>query len=157
MQTPALVSAPQEQIPKPKKKKNKKKKKKAATLQQVEGSDVRAPHNNEVYSLPSDDAQSQDENEYKADPFGSQISHIDAIRQFKNHPNNYYARVNREMAEQAEMAAQKKPVESIVSTSGRGDNSSNSTSSSNQNAGLNSFTLGALQELLSKAKASNSG
>jgi hypothetical protein len=156
MQTPALVSAPQEQIPKPKKKKNKKKKKKAATLQQVEGSDVRAPHNNEVYSLPSDDAQSQDENEYKADPFGSQISHIDAIRQFKNHPNNYYARVNREMAEQAEMAAQKKTEEErIVSTSGRGDHSSNSTGSSNQNVGLSSFALGALQELLSKT--SNSG
>ncbi|KAF1916778.1 hypothetical protein BDU57DRAFT_517073, partial [Ampelomyces quisqualis] len=105
MQTPALTSAPQEQTPKPKKKKNKKKKKKNATEQEGEGSDNPTTISNSVVPFTSNTSQIFDEGDYIADPFGKQLSHIDAIRHAHKNPDSYYAQVNRQMAE---IAAQKK-------------------------------------------------
>jgi hypothetical protein len=69
LQTPACTSETQEQVVPPKKKKNKKKKKKTAAT--------------------------YDSN---ADPFGHQMSHIDAIRKATKDPTTYFNTVNREIA-----------------------------------------------------------
>jgi hypothetical protein len=61
-----------------------------------------------VASTPADDSY-----DYTADPFGNQMSHIDAIREATKDPNLYYNVVNREMAEKAakEKADKKKASE----------------------------------------------
>jgi hypothetical protein len=68
LQTPAGTSETQEQVVPPKKKRNKKKKKTAAAY------------------------------DSNADPFGHQMSHIDAIRKATKDPTTYFNTVNREIA-----------------------------------------------------------
>jgi hypothetical protein len=104
LQTPAVPPTPEEQTPKPKKKKPKKKKKKPAAAGEASASSMppftpggapRAPNDGSPPSSNSDDGLAYDDN-----PFGNQISHIDAIRGATKDPNNYYNIVNREMEEE---------------------------------------------------------
>ncbi|EAT84883.2 hypothetical protein SNOG_07417 [Parastagonospora nodorum SN15] len=96
-QTPALPDAAQEQADKPKKKKKKSKKKKTPATA-VEAAD----HDSSVAGYfsrgwrPPTPIPPPEELE---DPFGHQMSHIDAIRAGLKNPNTYYSQVNRAMAE----------------------------------------------------------
>jgi hypothetical protein len=88
-QTPTIPDVPQEQTApvepeKKKRKKSKKKKKKAPTPDA---------------SVTDNDIESTNDVDYEADPFGNQMSHIDAIREDLKNPNSYYNSVNKRMAE----------------------------------------------------------
>jgi hypothetical protein len=108
LQTPTALSATQDQVPQPKKKKNKKKKKKPATASS--GASV----GDTVLEVASTTANNLNY-DYTADPFGDQMSHIDAIREATKNPDSYYNVVNREMAEEAakEKADEKSDEETV--------------------------------------------
>ncbi|KAH4599772.1 hypothetical protein HBI65_045000 [Parastagonospora nodorum] len=96
LQTPALPDAAQEQAEKPKKKKKKSKKKKTPATA-VEAAD----HDSSVAgtSVAGGDTNTHSPTGELEDPFGHQMSHIDAIRAGLKNPNTYYSQVNRAMAE----------------------------------------------------------
>jgi hypothetical protein len=105
LQTPAATSAPQEQVAPPKKKKNKKKKKKTAAPVSADAATASAPFGKTDSSraaptTPNNNSDGSTEFDYSADPFGGQMSHIDAIRKAVKDPNTYYNRTNRELAGQ---------------------------------------------------------
>jgi hypothetical protein len=106
LQTPgAPPTTSQEQAPKSKKKKPKKKKKPVATQEATEtpitpsASVSTAGFADRMFTPGSS---SDEDLIYNSDPFGNQMSHIDAIRNAVNDPNTYYSTVNREMAEKAQ-------------------------------------------------------
>jgi hypothetical protein len=96
LQTPALPDAAQEQADKPKKKKKKSKKKKTPAAA-AEAAD----HDSSVAGtlVAGGDTNTHSPTGELEDPFGHQMSHIDAIRAGLKNPNTYYSQVNRAMAE----------------------------------------------------------
>ncbi|KAF2829781.1 hypothetical protein CC86DRAFT_464288 [Ophiobolus disseminans] len=112
LQTPATIpTTAQDQAPKAKKKKNKKKKKAAATVT-VEASGTNSPaasiiasHNGTTAvsvsncSPPSSGADT-DSPSHGPNPFGEQMSHIDAIRKEAKNPDSFYNRINRSREEE---------------------------------------------------------
>jgi hypothetical protein len=92
LQTPTIPDAPQEQTataePKKKKRnKSKKKKKKKAAASTPDA------------SVTDNDIESTNNVDHEADPFGNQMSHIDAIREGLKNEDFYYNQVNKRMAE----------------------------------------------------------
>lgn len=109
LQTPALQDAAQEQADKPKKKKKKSKKKKtpAAALEAADQDSSVAGT-----SVAGGDTNTRSPTAELEDPFGHQMSHIDAIRAGLKNPNTYYSQVNRAMAERdAKLEASKRAEE----------------------------------------------
>lgn len=90
LQTPTVPDTPQEQTAKPKKKKNKSKKKKKAAVPTAPAAED---------SVTDAEIESTNNFDHEADPFGNQMSHIDAIREGLKNENTYYNQVNQRMAE----------------------------------------------------------
>lgn len=109
LQTPALPDAVQEQADKPKKKKKKSKKKKTPAAA-VEAADQDSSVAGT--SVAGGDTNTHSPTAELEDPFGHQMSHIDAIRAGLKNPNTYYSQVNRAMAERdAKLEASKRAEE----------------------------------------------
>lgn len=118
LQTPAAPPVDfQEQLTKSKKKKSKKKKKKPVTEEATEAPATPSvttsglANSNTPLSSSSDDSLA-----FGSDPFGAQMSHIDAIRNTVNDPASYYSMVNRETAERAEQETLAQAAASAVCT-----------------------------------------
>jgi hypothetical protein len=106
LQTPAATSATQELVAPLKKKKNKKKKKKTAALVSTDAATASAPVGESISSRAAsttlnNNSDGSTEFDYSADPFGGQMSHVDAIRKAVKDPTTYYNRTNRDLAGQA--------------------------------------------------------
>jgi hypothetical protein len=129
MQTPASTEPqPQALATKKKKRKNNSKKKAAAITEPTEATTVSAASSSAPPANTAGDNDSRVRNlimagfhstgsasvrnplDYDNDPFGNQITHIDAVRHEHNNPspNNYYADVNRRIAERK--AAEEKAI-----------------------------------------------
>lgn len=99
LQTPGL---PQEQSPKPKKKRKPKKKKKSAATAEVSVAGAAGGSSGNGANQPNggpSSSESESDEKIDTDPFGEQMSHIDAIRKEVKNPNSYFAKANRELEE----------------------------------------------------------